>query len=351
MATFEGMPHITKIILSFLKREDLLNCRILCKSWKQILDNPKFWLKKLNAIGQPENVTEKWTNLIGQAEVSGFDKKKLAYCLMLKFCKISQKPLLTESSEFHLKLPPIFNALCQNTPSMEDTIRFIVKHDKELYIPVITCFADQSFVDVKLKINWNNFEHETDIIGEAVSRGHSLSIIKYLVSEMNAIEENDIEKSLHYSVQRNDLEMFKFLNELTEHMLSKSIFKYTISSHKPKILQYLLEMYDPNGYEYDQNMTLLHKAAGETILNILEDNCQCVEMLKLLIPKMENINAVDKKGKTALNLALSINCSCQVEKVKLLAGITDLDKINDEGKPQFNEFEKRRIKVMLQEDN
>ena len=75
MATFEGMPHITKIILSFLKREDLLNCRILCKSWKQILDNPKFWLKKLNAIGQPENVTEKWMNLIGQAEVSGFDKE------------------------------------------------------------------------------------------------------------------------------------------------------------------------------------------------------------------------------------------------------------------------------------
>ena len=77
MATFEGMPHITKIILSFLKREDLLNCRILCQSWKQILDNPKFWLKKLNSIGQPENVTEKWMNLIGQLQL--FEKQSNHY--------------------------------------------------------------------------------------------------------------------------------------------------------------------------------------------------------------------------------------------------------------------------------
>ena len=77
MAIFEGMPHITKIILSFLNGEDLLYCRILCRSWKQILDNPKFWLKKLNFISQPENVTEKWMNLIGQLQL--FEKQSNHY--------------------------------------------------------------------------------------------------------------------------------------------------------------------------------------------------------------------------------------------------------------------------------
>ena len=125
-----------------------------------------------------------------------------------------------------LKLPPIFNALSQNTPAMEETIRFIVKHDKEFYIPV-KCSVDKIFVNVKLKNDWTNMfkygvldDLETDIIGEAVSRGHSLNLIKFLISEMKVIEENDIEKGLGfdsnvlvYSIQRNDLEIFKFFDQ------------------------------------------------------------------------------------------------------------------------------------------
>ena len=43
-----GFKHIAEDIFSLLEKKNLLECRAVDKSWKQILDEPRFWLKKQN---------------------------------------------------------------------------------------------------------------------------------------------------------------------------------------------------------------------------------------------------------------------------------------------------------------
>ena len=43
-----GFQHIAEDIFSLLEKKNLLEYRTVDKSWKQILDQPRFWLKKQN---------------------------------------------------------------------------------------------------------------------------------------------------------------------------------------------------------------------------------------------------------------------------------------------------------------
>ena len=44
-----GLFHISEKIFKFLDQNSLMDCRMVNKSWKQVLDQPIFWLKKLNS--------------------------------------------------------------------------------------------------------------------------------------------------------------------------------------------------------------------------------------------------------------------------------------------------------------
>ena len=41
-----GFQHIAEDIFSLLEKKNLLECRMVDKSWKKIMDQPGFWLKK-----------------------------------------------------------------------------------------------------------------------------------------------------------------------------------------------------------------------------------------------------------------------------------------------------------------
>ena len=43
-----GLQHISEDVFKLLNHKDLMNCRLVNSSWKNILDQPKFWLEKLN---------------------------------------------------------------------------------------------------------------------------------------------------------------------------------------------------------------------------------------------------------------------------------------------------------------
>ena len=60
----EEFQNIREKIFNFLPTEDILNCRLVNQAWKEILDNPTFWLNKLNANGQPKSVSEAWLSMI-----------------------------------------------------------------------------------------------------------------------------------------------------------------------------------------------------------------------------------------------------------------------------------------------
>ena len=88
MNTFEGIQHIGEKIFNYLTTQDLLKCRLASKSWKSILDNPIFWLKKLNSVGEhPKEIHNKWLNLIQSAKQCDIPLSKITYCLIIKYCK------------------------------------------------------------------------------------------------------------------------------------------------------------------------------------------------------------------------------------------------------------------------
>ena len=57
---FSGIPFIGQKIFQVLPDEDLKRCRLVCKSWKGLIDDPTFWLKKLNTNGQTKEVHQEW---------------------------------------------------------------------------------------------------------------------------------------------------------------------------------------------------------------------------------------------------------------------------------------------------
>ena len=47
-----GLPVITQNILFYLDHKSQMAFRQVCQSWKEQVDIPLFWIKKLNRVGQ-----------------------------------------------------------------------------------------------------------------------------------------------------------------------------------------------------------------------------------------------------------------------------------------------------------
>ena len=79
---FDKFPNIGEKVFEQLNGEDLLNARLVCKSWNSILGRSLFWLKKLKKLGQCIEVTEKWTKLILKAkDLGNLQEKSICSCL------------------------------------------------------------------------------------------------------------------------------------------------------------------------------------------------------------------------------------------------------------------------------
>ena len=50
-----GLQHVSETIFGFLGKNDLLNCRLVRKSWKKNLDQTNFWFEKLGKENVPIN--------------------------------------------------------------------------------------------------------------------------------------------------------------------------------------------------------------------------------------------------------------------------------------------------------
>ena len=363
MASFERIPHIGEKIFMSLTGKDILKCRLVCQSWKQIQDDPIFWLIKLNSIGQPKCTFEKWMNLIGQAHESGFSLTTLANCLRFKFFKfVKSSNYLIEwyrvpmerTSEFRgfmLKLPPIFNALFWKNSESEELLKFIVNSDKNFAKPIQYPSENPPFSHgLLVKLRRNTKSWESNLIGQALSKPHiSSTMIKFLISKMDKSEyysKDWAEDLMWYSILKNDLEIFKLFDaELYNNwntwkmITSKAVFAQNIT-----ILDYLFTINDPNDFIFGYGQTILHLAATSK-----PDSacfyCECEPLLKFLVPKMNNFDALNNNGHTALHIALYEKNLCPVwkAKIKILAAKTDLNLITDHGNPVFSETDRAEI--------
>ena len=240
MDTFEGIQHIGEHIFNYLPTQDILNCRLTSKSWKNILDNPIFWLKKLNSeVQHPREIQNKWLTLIRFANQNEVPLSKIAYCLIIKYCKFvihsrekwiskfriqPSEPEWPKIQKFMLGLPPIYQALHNKSPDIE-VIKLIGKSDVK--------FTDSVECPRKYKLyyagfiwpNWIDEKYVTNPLHESIKIGHDLDVIRYLESKTKTSMKTLTEGTpRQLAVTRDNLKVYKFFSEIDPHLdLNKEI--------------------------------------------------------------------------------------------------------------------------------
>ena len=87
----DNFPHIGEQIFGYLKPDDFLNCRLVCKNWKKTLDeNTKLWKKiALDIIYeyQENRDHEHWTILWKALNSDDFDTVKKVTLVLIWYVK------------------------------------------------------------------------------------------------------------------------------------------------------------------------------------------------------------------------------------------------------------------------
>ena len=60
-----GLSSINQSILSSLDHQYQMSFRSVCQSWKEQVDQPYFWIKKLDSKGQSKNLHNSWIKSSG----------------------------------------------------------------------------------------------------------------------------------------------------------------------------------------------------------------------------------------------------------------------------------------------
>ena len=96
-----GIEHIVIRLFGNLKHKDILSCKLVCKSWDEILANPKYWLKKLKALGQPPDVSQKWMDLLVKADTLQMSNRQIVKALEVSYFQMTEYRLgYTDDDEY-----------------------------------------------------------------------------------------------------------------------------------------------------------------------------------------------------------------------------------------------------------
>ena len=72
-------------IFGFLDHEDQMACRLVSPTWKKHMDQPSFWIKKCDHLGQTQEIHDAWYDLlrrIKETEEENYLQQELVECLM-----------------------------------------------------------------------------------------------------------------------------------------------------------------------------------------------------------------------------------------------------------------------------
>ena len=97
-----GFHQINQNILFCLDHKSQMGFRKVCQSWKQQVDQPFFWIKKLNLKSHPKGLGNKWIDLVGRIQKGSYLEKEVTNCLM-KWYGMHQSWDEDEIDAFYLK--------------------------------------------------------------------------------------------------------------------------------------------------------------------------------------------------------------------------------------------------------
>ena len=81
--SYPGFQHVTENILLNLNYQDVMNCRLVCKSFEKVLKNPIFWLRKCSKRGFSKNNYADWLRAIQISKNTKAEKNILVYLNLL----------------------------------------------------------------------------------------------------------------------------------------------------------------------------------------------------------------------------------------------------------------------------
>ena len=77
-----GFSDINQTILSYMDHQSQMAFRQVCQSWKEEVDQPLFWIKKLNLESYPKGLGNVWIDLVGRIQKGSDLEKEATECLM-----------------------------------------------------------------------------------------------------------------------------------------------------------------------------------------------------------------------------------------------------------------------------
>ena len=159
MSDIFKIQPIGEKVFQLLEDEDLLNCRLVGKTWKLVLDEPMFWLEKLKSIGLSQEAHARWLDLIQKSNLIKKPKQILTLSLIIKFYTF---PSLSECSgnfvfrKVLLNFPPIFTA---TKYGQLEVVKLIHQFDKGFNRSVsYEPSSHNSFIPLNLALKHNQIE-------------------------------------------------------------------------------------------------------------------------------------------------------------------------------------------------
>ena len=290
MIMFENHPEIGENIFSYLDLPSLQICQLVCKDWKQVLENPTFWLKKLREIGQPEEIETSWRKLIIKSTEIGVCRNIFANCLQKKYKSVVHAQTTGRGSNKNyfvrfLNYPPLHTGayfgsieIVKMTHQFGEDFNRQTFMEKRIEMPIFPAITNGHTEVAKYLID--NFEDNENPSISSCSRRltpirlaiikRNFELVKHLVPKTPNL--NDIGKWENHpsllQLAAKDFGIFKLLASqpcINLHLTSYSGYGVIHSAiHNYKTLEYLV-------FQTDINPNLINDA-GETPLQMLCDD-------------------------------------------------------------------------------
>ena len=306
-----GFFQITTKILHTLDDKTQLECRLVCKSLKALVNKPLLWIQKLDIKrGQSKEVHDAWIDLMQRIEEGSFLEQELVECLM-KWYGIGKSPAWPKSSLNGITILHI-SAVC-GVKSIVEIIASYIKDPnptKENGITPIHSASQHGHIDIVIFLaskvdNLNEVICGTGAtpIYTASAKGHT-DIVKFLASKVENPNKsrNDGVTPITVASLKGHVEIVEFLASKVDNPNEPAndgvtpIFLASLRGHTDIVKILASKVNNPNAPRYN-GWTPIHAAIGNGH----------VEVVKYLI---SNVN---EPGESLLEFARQFGNSNMVE--------------------------------------
>ena len=320
-----GLQHVSEDIFQLLDKKSLMNCRLVNQSWKNVMDQPNFWFKKLK-----EDEKDLFENSDENKEENKEEDEKVDFFDSLKnLHQVLRNDLLYD---FVLVLMGIYKPFCQ---TCIDGLE-IKKHPKCL-LEIVIALKKTEQINAELM----------KFIMEYVDPYSTVAIPSDLSHENHALWTNG-QMPVHLAASYGFLALVKKLIKKYDSPMVRTEdgltpIHFAASNGHSNVVEFLATLTDmPNAPEYN-GVTPIHLASENGHLNVVEvlapltdtpdnpddgGNTPIVfatlnghkNIVEFLAPLTDDPNAPDVDGVTPIRIAASHG---RLEILKFLLNFTD----------------------------